>query len=367
MRWTIGHTARHSLLTGISLFLFAQLASAQRKEFIFAKAPFASAHASTLVELRDGRYMAAWFGGTAEGARDVAIWASFRNADGWSRPEQLAREPQVPCWNPVLFLAADGRLWLYYKFGPKYTWWTAGRRFSDDEGKTWSPVQHLPAGLIGPVRAKPLLLPSGVLVSGSSVESYGSWAAWVERSRDNGNTWQSVGPVTLPALEHAVAVSSPGASALAEPSGIIQPTIVPMGGAHLRLYARASLDIGHICVADSFDDGMTWSPARPLDIPNPNSGIDAVRLRDGRSILLYNDTSHGRSPLNLAVSDDGEHFKNFATLESQPGEFSYPALVQGTEGDLHMTYTYNRKRIAYEVFPLAKIPKPALGRKDEAP
>ena len=171
----------------------------------------------------------------------------------------------------------------------------------------------------------------------------------------------------MTALEHAAAAPDGAGSAPAFPSGIIQPTIVPMGGAHLRLYARASLDIGHICFADSFDYGMTWSPARPLDLPNPNSGIDAVRLRDGRFVLIYNDTSHGRSPLNLAVSNDGKHFQNLATLESQPGEFSYPALVQGNDGDLHMTYTYDRKRIAYAVFPLAKIPKPELGRKGEAP
>ena len=147
-----GLSSRSWLLIGLFLLLHARPAGAQHKEFIFEHAPFTSAHASTLVELRDGRYMAAWFGGTAEGATDVAIWASFRNASGWSSPQQMVREPQVPCWNPVLFHAADGRLWLYYKFGPTYTWWTAARRYSDDEGQTWSPVQHLPAGLIGPVR-----------------------------------------------------------------------------------------------------------------------------------------------------------------------------------------------------------------------
>jgi predicted neuraminidase len=123
------------------------------------------------------------------------------------------------------------------------------------------------------------------------------------------------------------------------------------------MYMRSSTQIGKICIADSNDGGLTWTDARKLDIPNPNSGIDAVRLKDGRIVLIYNDTPSGRTPLNLAISTDGEHFRNFSTLESEPGEFSYPALIQGSDGDLHITYTYKRKMIRYVVFPLTSIPK----------
>ena len=336
-------------------FTHRQPAAAQTYEFIFKEAPFASAHASTLVELKHGGYLAAWFGGTAEGKPDVAIWMASRQLSGWSAVVELAREPNVPCWNPVLFYAKTGRLWLYYKFGPSYTWWSAARRFSDDDGTTWSPIEHLPAGLLGPIRAKPLLLPDGTLISGSSVESYGSWAAWIERSTDNGERWTTSGPITLARLESAPQ-ALPQGSELLKPTGLIQPVVIPLGDGHLRLYARSSLDIGHICVADSLDGGLIWSAARPVSLPNPNSGIDLVRLRDGRIVLIYNNTTSGRSPINLAVSQDGEHFQEFAALETEPGEFSYPALVQGTEGDLHITYTYNRQRIRYVVFPLAKIP-----------
>ena len=334
-----------------------QIAAAQIREFIFDKAPFRSAHASTLVESRSGGYLAAWFGGTAEGAPDVAIWMASRDATGWTAPVEIAVEPNVPCWNPVLFYAKSGRLWLYYKFGPSYTWWSAGRRFSDDDGKTWSQIEHLPAGLLGPIRAKPLLLPDGAIVSGSSVESYGSWAAWIERSTDDGQRWTTFGPVTLPRLETAPQ-AMPQGSELLKSTGLIQPVVVNLGKQHLRLYARSSPDIAQICVADSLDSGVTWSAARPLTLPNPNAGIDLVRLRDGRLILIYNNTSSGRSPINLAVSGDGEHFKDFAALETDPGEFSYPAIVQGSDGNLHMTYTYNRERIRYVVYPLDKIPKP---------
>jgi len=109
-------------------------------------------------------------------------------------------------------------------------------------------------------------------------------------------------------------------------------------------------------VADSFDSGITWSAARPLDLPNPNSGIDAVALKDGRVVLVFNNTTAGRTPLNLAFSKDGEHFRIFATLEDQPGEYSYPALIQGGNGDLYITYTWNRKSIAFRRVPLSHVP-----------
>jgi predicted neuraminidase len=352
--------ALHTRRIAISIALFLGLArihalAQSSKEFIFTTAPFASAHASTIVELRDGEYLAAWFGGSAEGANDVAIWSSRRSAAGWSAPVEMAREPNVPTWNPVLFHSGNGRLWLYYKFGPSFTWWTAARRWSDDEGRTWSAIEHLPAGLLGPIRAKPLVLGNGVIVSGTSVESYSSWAAWVERSTDNGLTWSKAGPITLPALK--AAPQNPSPEQAARSVGIIQPVIVSLGGEHLRLYARATPQIGKICVADSFDSGQSWSDARPIDLPNPNSGIDLVRLHDGRIILIYNDTASGRTPLNLAVSTDGEHFKNFAVLEDAPGEFSYPAIIEGSDGLLHITYTYNRKSIRYATYPVASIPK----------
>jgi predicted neuraminidase len=341
-----------SLLTPSILSARGQTAAEPHREFVYQDAPFPSAHASTLVEIGKGEFLSAWFGGTKEGAPDVAIWMSRRSSDGtWSAPVEMAREPQTPCWNPVLFHAKSGRLWLYFKYGTSPAEWTAARRHSDDDGKTWSPVEHLPAGIYGPIRAKPYVMPDGTIVSGTSVETYHSWSAAVERSTDNGENWAHIGPITLPQLKHAVPDES------GKTMGVIQPTVIPMGGKHLRLYMRSSTAIGRICVSDSTDGGKSWSDARTLDIPNPNSGIDVVRLKDGRFVLLYNDTPAGRTPLNLAVSKDGEHFTNFATVEAEtPGEFSYPALIQGTDGDLHMTYTWQRKRIRYATFPLASIP-----------
>ena len=318
-------------------------------EFIFVGAPFKSCHASTIVELRNRELLAAWFGGTAEGNSDVAIWASRRTSSGWSAPFQLVREPNTPTWNPVLFHSKDGLLWLYYKFGAGPSTWKASRISSTDDGKTWSQPERLPDGILGPIKDKPLVLDDGTIVSGSSVETPKAWEVWIERSTNNGVTWTRSGPIGMS--------KQPQFSGPSTPYGIIQPAIVSLGGKHLRFYARSTSNIGFICVADSSDGGVTWTEARKTNIPNPNSGIDALKLHDGRIILVYNNTRTGRSPLNLGVSTDGEHFKMFATLESEPGEFSYPAIIQGSDGDLQITYTWNRTRIKYVHIPFQEIPK----------
>ena len=232
------------------LLLAAAAGLAAQSEFIFETAPFRSCHASTIVELKGGELMAAWFGGTREGDKDVAIWGSRRTGAGWSAPVELAREKDQPSWNPVLFHTKDGVLWLYYKVGPSPQTWTAARRFSTDEGKTWSTIEKLPAGLIGPVRAKPLVLADGAIVSGSSVESYRSWAAWIERSTDGGKTWSKIGPITVPRTvarrdpRGGAPLEVPGAGEWDFTDGLIQPSVVAVKGRRLRLYARATASIG---------------------------------------------------------------------------------------------------------------------------
>ncbi len=335
------------LVAGV-VFFCAMLPAAEVNEFIFENAPFASAHASNIVELRNGDFLASWFGGSREGAPDVAIWSARRVKGKWSSPAVLVREPEIACYNPVIFYSKDGRLWFYYKFGPSPSTWSAGRRWSDDDGVTWSPVEHLPAGLYGPIRTKPLVLDNGVIVSGSSVESYGTWACWIERSGDNGKTWRRIGPITVPS-------SYPNQAGGARPYGIIQPSVIRVSGEHLRLYARSTTQIGSICIADSMDNGLSWTAARKLDLPNPNSGIDAVRLKDGRTVVAFNNSQTQRTPLNLAVSDDAEHFHLCKTLENGPGEFSYPSIAQARAGDLVVTYTWNRKRIRFRKIPLQDI------------
>jgi predicted neuraminidase len=339
-------------------------------EFIFApgSAPFQQSHASTVVELKDGDLLAAWFGGTKEGAPDVAIWTARLHSGHWSAPKEVAREHEMPTWNPVLFHTLDGRLWLYYKAGENPASWSGARMVSSDEGLTWSVPERLPAGLIGPVRAKPLVMKDGTIVSGSSVEAYKTWSCWIERSTDSGTTWKKIGPIVLteaqdkaeaPAVD--ARVNTPELKEKEKEyryfEGIIQPTVVSLGGQHLRLYARSRSVAAKIVIADSNDGGLTWSKTRFIPVANNNSGLDVVALRDGRVVLLCNDVPSGRTPLTLLVSGDGEHFKPFATLEDAPGEYSYPALIQRRDGDLEMTYSWKRDTIKHVRVKLSDVPR----------
>ncbi len=305
-----------------------------RADFIFTDAPLPSCHASSVVEAKPGAFLAAWFGGTDEGAKDVAIWMARSTEKGWTPPQKIADEPGFPCWNPVLFRERSGALFLFYKAGPSPTNWSGLYRTSNDAGQTWNPAVLLPAGLLGPIKNKPIQLASGRIVAGTSVESHRTWAAWVETSDDAGKTWRRHGPITVPSDNY----------------GIIQPTIFESSAGTLRMLTRARPRIGQVCTATSKDSGTTWTDAEPTKLPNPNSGIDAVRLADGRVVLCHNPTHTGRTPLILSVSkDDGSTWQAGKTLESEAGEYSYPAIIQASSGDVHVTYTWKRTRIRHWV------------------
>lgn len=314
-------------------------------EFIYERAPYPSCHASTIVESQPGKFLAAWFGGSREGADDVAIWLA-RYDGRWSEPEKIAEERGKPCWNPVLFRERkSGEIQLYYKAGPSPQTWSGFCRTSADDGKTFGEPRILPAGLLGPIKNKPVQLEDGVILAPTSVESYRNWACWVERSADGGRSWTKHGPIFH--LEHA--------------DGIIQPSILRASDGSLFLLARSTRRIGQICRAHSRDGGLTWSAAEAVEaLPNPNSGIDAVTLADGRQALVYNPTHIGRSPLALALGDpDGREFKTVRTLESEPGEYSYPAVIQASDGSVQITYTWKRQKIRRQWFTLEELAHPA--------
>src|SRR5438128_2505263 len=147
--------------------------------FNFEKAPFASCHASTVVEVEAGQLLAAWFGGKDEGASDVKIWSSRFDGKTWTAPEVVAEEPGVACWNPVLFRTAKTLL-LWDQAGTYPMSWTGFVRRSTDNGKTWDKAEQLTAGLLGPIKNKPIQLGDCTLLAGASVESYKAWAACVE-------------------------------------------------------------------------------------------------------------------------------------------------------------------------------------------
>ena len=320
-------------------------ASVLTREFIAGELPTPSCHASTIVEAEPGELVAAWFGGQREGVDDVGIWVSRQAADGWTQPVEVAvwKEPdgsQQPCWNPVLFRLEDGRLALFYKASGNPRTWKGLVRYSADAGRTWSDPEPLRAAgavdatlsgvPVGPVKNKPVQLADGTLLAGSSTEDKG-WRAHFERSTDGGKTWQVIGPVND-----------------GEAIGAIQPSILKLGGSRLLAVGRTR-DSRKIFRIASSDNGVTWGAMSLTELPNPNSGTDAVTLADGRHLLVYNHTEKGRSPLNVAVSDDGATWRNVLTLEDSPGEYSYPAIIQSADGLVHVSYTWKRKKIAHVV------------------
>jgi predicted neuraminidase len=305
------------------------------QEFVFESAPFKECHAASIEENADGELLATWFGGTKEGADDVGIWLSRKTGGAWSQPEEVAREEGVPCWNPVLFRAPSGMIWLFYKVGVNPRSWSGAYLTSDDGGASWSEPVMLPAGLLGPIKNKPVLLSNGRVLMPSSVESYRAWTGWVESMDDDGGDWQRRGPIVLPGTNF----------------GLIQPTLVEIAPGRVRAFLRATRAIGRICCADSEDYGVTWSRATRTELPNPNSGIDAVGLENCGIVMVYNHTTKGRSPLNVAISTDGgRSWGDHRALEDEPGEYSYPAVIQSRDGTIHTAYTYRRRTIKHVCF-----------------
>ncbi len=327
-------------------------------EFIFNDPPTPECHASTIAETPGG-LVAAWFGGTREGADDTAIWCARRDDDGWGAPVQVAdgRTPdgaRYPCWNPVLHQEPGGPLLLFYKVGPNpRTWWGMSLR-SADAGTTWSAPLRLPGNILGPIKNKPLRLAGGDLLcpSSSEGEAIGPngirpvWEAFIERTSDGRRTW-----TVTPALNAWREIAA------------IQPALIAYPTGRLQMLCRTMQ--GRIAACWSADGGRTWGKMTLTDLPNPNSGIDAVGLRDGRAALCYNPTSPPldawggpRTPLVVALSDDGETWRDIATLEDAPGEYSYPAIIQTGDGALHITYTWQRTAIKHVAMPLPRpLPK----------
>jgi len=299
-------------------------------EFIYESAPFPSCHASTIEETPAG-LVAAWFGGTDEGEPDVGIWVARHENGKWTAPFEVANGVQsatkrYPTWNPVLFQMPDGPLLLFYKDGPNPREWWGMVTQSEDYGKTWSKPRRLPDGILGPIKNKPILF-QGNLLCPSSTEHDG-WKSHIERTADGGKTWSKT-----PSLDDATKF------------GTIQPTILVHPGGKLQILCRSRQR--KIVESWSDDGGKTWSLLSATELPNPNSGIDAANLKDGSMMLIYNHTPRGRSPLNLAISRDGKQWFAGLKLETEPGEYSYPAVIGTSDGKAHITYTWKREKIKH--------------------
>ncbi len=307
-------------------------------EFIFERAAFPESHASTIAETPKG-LIASWFGGTKEGYKDVCIWTSRLENGAWTTPVKVADgiindSTRYPCYNPVLYQVPNGELLLFYKIGSRVATWKGYMKRSKDNGLTWGEREDLPEGFLGPVKNKPILL-GNELYCASSTEGNG-WKVHFEVTGDWGKTWRKIGPINDGKTINA-----------------IQPSILTYKDGRLQVLCRSR----NRAVVESWsaDGGKTWSAMEPIALPNNNSGTDAVTLKDGRQLLVYNhvlppgkEAKGARTPLNVAISEDGKNWSAALVLEDSPiSQYSYPSVIQTPDGMVHIVYTWRRERIKY--------------------
>ncbi len=316
-------------------------------------------HASTITEAADGTLLASWFGGTREGNPDVKIWLSRKPVgQPWSEPEMIdsgnrmvdGKETEFACWNPVLFTHPDGTIYFWYKVtgsgdrpGPQ-NWWGAVRT-STDNGKTWSERTWLPkidptgdykvfkpydGILAGPVKNRPVILPDGRLLCGSSTETTHGWRVHFEiYPADDWTGQKGKVEVTKPLM---------GGKEGIQPSFLVHAKDMSV----LQVLSREDGQ------AWSHDGGHTWTDvvAGPVDT---SVGLHAVTTTDGWHFLTFNPVK--RTPLSLARSRDGKNWETILPeLSYNEGkEVDYPTIMQARDGKLHVVHSWGREQITHLV------------------
>ncbi len=305
--------------------------------------PQASAHAATLAELADGRIAAAWFAGSAEGARDVAIHFSTFDGRQWNAPVAIMTRPQVQgdtarlvrkLGNPVLGVDAQGTLHLWF-VAVGYGGWAGSsinHATSGDGGRTWSAAARL---ITSPfinistlVRTAPLRLDDG----GWGLPAYHEFAA----KRSEWLRLDARGQVRDK-------LRLPGANQT------LQPAVVAQDATHALALMRDAGPANRVHSAVTADAGLSWRTAAATPLPNPNAAVSLLRLADGQLLLAFNPQTANRDKLALSASTDGGTNWSAPRLveDSVAGEFSYPVLLQGRDGHVHLAYTWQRKTIKH--------------------
>lgn len=400
--WSVG-SGKYTFNIDVDPALGNNRAGILTDQFLYETASFPECHGSTILELDNGDLVASFFGGTKEKNPDCVIWVCRKpkGATEWTAPEIAAdgvfnlNDPNIAkaglsginaettpaskgpvgphfdgdmensrrkaCWNPVLFrIPGTDEIMLFYKIGSSVGDWTGWVVKSNDGGKTWSKREPLPDGVLGPIKNKPEYI-NGRIIAPSSREGKG-WRAWIEYSDDGGKTWSSTGELPTDSTFRSD-------RDYIEPIYAIQPSILKLKDGRLQILCRTRNS--KIATSYSSDNGTTWTPITLIDMPNNNSGTDAVTLDDGTHVLIYNDfatipgTPKGvRNPLCVAVSEDGTNWTNVLTLEDSPvSQYSYPSIIQGKDGKLHAVYTWRRQRIKYSEIDPKILEKTAKAQK----
>jgi predicted neuraminidase/peroxiredoxin len=299
-------------------------------ELIFESIPGAPAHhCSTLAEAPNGDLLCVWYGGSYESSDDQSLFiARRRKGEGrWDLPQVLIQgSAPHPPGNAIIFRLGAERLGLMWgrmeSTRPiRRGFWGACRlmyRTSEDNGLSWSPdreMTELPSGL---PRNIPIRLADGNLLLPLSARK-----SFLADTSDEGITWRVAGELPVGG----------------------QVTLIETLDSSLLAFIRSR---PHILRSMSHDRGATWSSPVETELPCPGSGIALCRLASGNLVLAFNNSSEDRTPLCIARStDEGQTWEPPLALESNPGEYSYPCVIQTADGRIHVTYTYRRYSIMH--------------------
>lgn len=307
-------------------------------ESIFEKAPSAAVHhCSTLAEAANGDLLCLWYGGSYESAEDQVLFLS-RHPKGerhWTPPEVVVQNPGQPPGNAVIFRDGLDRLWIVWgrmesprpiRRGSGWGQCRLMYRISEDHGVTWSEDKEMPDSFGSLPRNVPVTLRNGELCLPLSGHVRGKHGSYFLKTADNGATWEPSSVI-------------PGGS---------QPTMIEREDGTLFVMMRHR---PRIAQSESNDGGRTWTPAQPSALRNPDAGIAMTRLANGHVVIVFNDSSVARSPLCVARSlDEGKTWERPLNLESNPGEYSYPCVIQTADGLIHVSYTFRRYAIKHAAF-----------------
>ncbi|MFO8058168.1 MAG: sialidase family protein, partial [bacterium] len=268
-----------------------------------------SNHGSSIYQMPDGTVMSAWYA-ASEG------------------PRVIADTPGKSEGNPVLF-ADGGTTWLFYVtiHGLGWNWAKIKYRTSEDSGRTWSDVRILRNKRGWMTRNHPVKLSDGRILL--PLYSENKWCSEFMESED-GHNWEHVAEVC----------SNPGN---------IQASVVELSPGNLYATMRTGdswFKEKRVWETRSHDGGRTWTEPEQTALPNPNAGTDMIKMDSGKLLLAFNNSEDDRTPLSLAVSDDGgKTWEVVKDLETAPGEYSYPSLCKEEDGSIHISYTYKRESI----------------------
>ncbi len=317
-------------------------------------------HVGSICEMPEGRLAAVWYGGTREGARDVAIFFSKKSAGSdtfWSSPRiivdrvsatQELRRYIKKVGNPILFRGPDEQLWLIYVTITVGGWSGSSLnvKASKDGGNTWTKSQRLTLSpffnISELVKGRPVALEGGKHFENQTLFAipiyheclgYFPEILWFFHL---GNQNRIIYRKTR----------------MTGGSSLIQPTVAPLDDYSATAFYRCLAPVRKIAMARTEDGGRNWSHPRFIGLPNPDSAVDALPFGEGRILLAFNDSRNNREVLRLAVSKDGgRNWIRIHTLENSPQEeFSYPYMIRGRNGMIHLVYTWKRERIRHVVF-----------------